>query len=73
MPIIVILVTKKKTILKGITAGFLLPLFSERLPSTNLIDLNSELPVINNHYVNDVIFNPRPAPRDVFDMRKFMY
>ncbi|XP_014256307.1 SHC-transforming protein 1 isoform X2 [Cimex lectularius] len=45
----------------------------ERLPSTNLIDLNSELPppLFNHHYVNDVIFNPRPAPRDVFDMQPF--
>ncbi|BES90011.1 Shc transforming protein [Nesidiocoris tenuis] len=45
----------------------------ERLPSTNLIDLNSELPppVHFHNYVNDLIFNPRPAPRDVFDMQPF--
>ncbi|KAL1114762.1 hypothetical protein AAG570_007586 [Ranatra chinensis] len=53
----------------------LVPLFSfNRLPSTNLIDLNSELPpppILNHNYVNDVIFNPRPAPRDVFDMQPF--
>lgn len=48
--------------------------FPERIPSTNLIDLNSELPSPSMHahnYVNDIIFNPRPAPRDVFDMRKY--
>lgn len=46
----------------------------ERLPSTNLIDLNSELPppsMLTHNYVNDIIFNPRPAPRDVFDMQPF--
>uniref|UniRef100_A0A146LNW6 SHC-transforming protein 1 n=1 Tax=Lygus hesperus TaxID=30085 RepID=A0A146LNW6_LYGHE len=46
----------------------------ERLPSTNLIDLNSEIPpppVHAHNYVNDLIFNPRPAPRDVFDMQPF--
>uniref|UniRef100_R4G3W7 Putative shc phosphotyrosine-binding ptb protein n=1 Tax=Rhodnius prolixus TaxID=13249 RepID=R4G3W7_RHOPR len=44
----------------------------ERLPSTNLIDLNSDLPPTASHnYVNDIVFNPRPAPRDVFDMQPF--
>lgn len=50
------------------------PSHRERLPSTNLIDLTSDLPppTIHNHnYVNDIIFNPRPAPRDVFDMQPF--
>lgn len=56
------------------TAAVAAPAQRERLPSTNLIDLNSELPpppLHSHNYVNDIIFNPRPAPRDVFDMQPF--
>ncbi|KAK9498318.1 hypothetical protein O3M35_002979 [Rhynocoris fuscipes] len=44
----------------------------ERIPSTNLIDLNSDItPSTTHNYVNDSVFNSRPTSRDVFDMQPF--
>lgn len=53
--------------------------FPERLPSTNLIDLNCEvvaaLPTQSriHEYINDIVTDDTKTnqPRDVFDMRKF--
>ncbi len=56
----------------------ILRLFSERLPSTNLIDLNCEvvasLPSQSriHEYINDIVADEMKSnqPRDVFDMRE---
>lgn len=49
-------------------------LFSERLASTNLIDLNCDIvapPPRPHDYVNDIVVNNSRSPRDVFDMRMY--
>lgn len=47
----------------------------ERLPSTNLIDLNCDmvaLPPRPHDYVNDIVVSSSRCPRDVFDMHPFV-